>query len=126
MTTDKWRMDQAPKEVEFTFKGEKVVIEVRPLTWSKKNQIVSQATGYSKDGEGRFNLDHYNKACLTYMITKAPWGETSNIFLSSIDDELGGKLQQIVPAPFSSDEEKVSFLGQELGSSLVEEEKLPT
>ena len=121
-----WRMDQTPKEVEFTYKGEKVVLEVRPLSWSKKNQIVSQATGYSKDGEGKFNLDHYNKQCLTYMIVKAPWGETNNIFLSSIDDDLGGKLQQLVPAPFAGDEEKVTFLGQESESSSTEEETNPT
>jgi hypothetical protein len=119
--SDEWRMDQSVKEVEFEYRGKKVVLKVKPMTWSKKNQIISQATAYSKEGEGKFNLDFYNKECLKYMIIEAPWGETNNIFLSQIDDELGDKLQQIVPGPGAIGEKQVSFFGHESKSSSMEE-----
>ena len=120
MSQDKWRLSLEPKDVEFTYKGERVVVTIRPITWSKKNQIISQATAYSQTGEGKFNLDSYNKECLKYMIVKAPWGETNSIFLNQIGDELGNHLEKLIPGPSIGGEEE-SFLGQESGDSSMEE-----
>lgn len=96
----KWRLEQGEKEVEFEYKGETVKVTVRPLTWSRKNQILSQALSYSAKGEAQFNLDRYYKECLCAVIVNAPWGKTDHVFLSSIDDELGTQLQKIIPGPF--------------------------
>jgi len=105
---DDWIIDQSEKEVVFTYKGKEVVVKVKPLTWSKKNQILSNCMSFtSKEGGARFNMDAYNKECLMYMITNAPWGKTTAIFLSQIDDDLGAKLQKLVPGPFSGDEDEV-------------------
>jgi len=124
--SDKWRMDQTVKEVEFEYRGETVVLKVKPLTWSKKNQIISQCTAYSKDGEGKFNLDHYNKECLKYMIIEAPWGKTDHIFLSEIDEVLGDKLSKLIPAPGVEGAENMSFFDQGSESASTGEAKLPT
>lgn len=114
MPEDKWRMPQEPKEVELVYKGEKFTVTVRPITWSLKNQIISECLSYSDKGEARFNIDRFNKRCLSHMIVKAPWGsETNNIFLTSIDDQLGAQLQKLVPSPFGGGETPQSFLPQE-------------
>ena len=34
------------------------------------------------------------------MITEAPWGRTTEAFLLSIDDRLGGALETLVPKAF--------------------------
>lgn len=111
--TDKWRMEQSEKEMAFTYKGEDVTVTVKPMTWSKKNQILSQCMSYSSEGEARFNLDNYNKECLTFMIVKAPWGKTDRIFLTQIDDELGGQLQALIPGPFEGGEQDQNFTPKE-------------
>jgi len=120
---DKWRMDQTIKEVEFEYRGETVILKVKPITWSKKNQIISQCTTYSKDGEGKFNLDHYNKECLKYMVVEAPWGKTDHVFLSEIDDVLGAKLSQLIPSPGVEGEANMDFFGRGSESSSTEGEK---
>ena len=35
------------------------------------------------------------------MITEAPWGRTTEAFLLSIDDRLGGALETLVPKAFN-------------------------
>jgi len=107
-----WRSDQGEKEVELEYKGKKFTVTVKPLTWSKKNQILSQALSYSAKGEAQFNLDRYNKECLGSVIIKAPWGNTDHIFLSSIDEELGSQLATLIPGPFEGGDD-VDFLGKE-------------
>lgn len=117
--SDKWRMEQSPREITFTYKGEEVTIQVKPMTWSKKNQILSNSMSYSSDGEVKFNWDRFNKECLTYMIVQAPWGKTDNMFLTSIDDELGNQLQRLIPAPFEMSGSE-DFLGSESEESSQE------
>jgi len=112
MQEPKWRMAQSTKEVELEYKGEKFTVTVRPISWSKKNSVISECLSYSDKGEARFNIDRYNKECLCYAIVKAPWGETDNIFLTSVDDQLGAQLQKLVPSPFGG-EAPQSFLPQE-------------
>ena len=38
------------------------------------------------------------------MVIDAPWGKTTELFLMSIDDRLGGVLEQIVPQAFGTEE----------------------
>lgn len=120
VVTNKWQIDLSEKEVKFTYKGEEVLIRVRPLTWSKKNQILSSSLLYDKEGAGRFDLDYYYKEALTFMITFAPWGKTDRTFLTTIDPDLGSILEKIVPKPMGEVEDS-SFLEEESGQSSAEE-----
>lgn len=107
--TSKWVEDMAEKEVAIKYKGEEVMLTIRPITWSKKNQILSKCFSFGKAGNS-FDLDMYNKECLMYMIVKAPWGTTDKIFLTSIGPELGAALQELVPTVGMADnEEDVNF-----------------
>lgn len=114
LSENKWSLDRSEKDVLFKYKGEEISVRVKPMTWSTKNQILSKSMIYSKEKGVKFNLDFYNKECLVNMITKAPWGETSHLFLSQIDDELGDKLQKLIPGPFIDEEEaeETNFLAE--------------
>lgn len=114
---NKWTSDLSEKDVVFKYKGEDITVRVKPLTWSLKNKIVSKSIIYSREKNNKrmnFDLDFYNKECLINMITKAPWGNTTYIFLSQIDEELGNNLQKLIPGAFLSEEEnkELDFLAE--------------
>ena len=78
-------------------------VTVNPLSWSRRNQILSKAMAWDADGGTKFNGDVYVRECLKEMIIDAPWGKTSELFLISIDERLGSVLEQLVPQAFGTD-----------------------
>ena len=78
-------------------------VTVKPLSWSRRNQILSKAKAWDADGGTKFNGDVYVRECLKEMIIDAPWGKTSELFLISIDERLGSVLEQLVPQAFGTD-----------------------
>jgi len=78
-------------------------VTVKPLSWSRRNQILSKAMAWDADGGTKFNGDVYVRECLKEMVIDAPWGKTSELFLISIDERLGGVLETLVPQAFGSD-----------------------
>ena len=78
-------------------------VTVKPLSWSRRNQILSKAMAWDADGGTKFNGDVYVRECLKEMIIDAPWGKTSELFLISIDERLGSVLEQLVPQAFGTD-----------------------
>mgnify|MGYP003674413586 FL=1 len=40
---------------------------------------------------------------LKYIITEAPWGATSDMFLGKVDLKLGGALEKLVPSATDSE-----------------------
>ena len=77
---------------------EKLEVDVRPLAWAKKNALVSQCTNYGQDGTVRFDGQRYINEVLKYVIVKAPWPSTDDVFLAKIDLRLGTALEQLVPS----------------------------
>ena len=59
---------------------------------------------WTTDGGSRFDGDTYVRECLKEMVLDAPWGKTTELFLMSIDDRLGGVLETIVPQAFGTEE----------------------
>ena len=84
--------------------GAEFNITLKPLSWSKRNQILSKAMTWETGGGTRFDGDTYVRECLKEMVIDAPWGKTTELFLMSIDDRLGGVLEQIVPQAFGTEE----------------------
>lgn len=84
--------------------GAEFNVTVKPLSWSKRNQILSKAMTWTTDGGSRFDGDTYVRECLKEMVLDAPWGKTTELFLISIDDRLGGVLETIVPQAFGTEE----------------------
>ena len=84
--------------------GAEFSVTVKPLSWAKRNHILSNAMTWDTDGATKFDGDIYVRECLKEMIVDAPWGKTTELFLMSIDDRLGGVLETIVPQAFGTEE----------------------
>ena len=82
---------------------EEFTVKVKPLSWSKKNQLVSRYVKWSEEGVSSFNGDGYVRECLKEMLVEAPWGKTSETFLISIDNRLGSALEKLVPSAFDNE-----------------------
>ena len=78
-------------------------VSVKPLSWAKRNQFISRNLQLGTDGSSGFNADGYVRDCLREMIVEAPWGRTTEAFLLSIDDRLGGALETLVPKAFTDE-----------------------
>jgi hypothetical protein len=87
---------------------EEFELTVKQLSWSKRNQLISKCLEWQQGGTTNFNGDLYVRECLKEMIIEAPWGRTTEAFLVSIDERLGGALEGIVPKAFGSGEESLS------------------
>ena len=83
-------------------------VSVKPLSWAKRNQFISRNLQLGTDGSSGFNADGYVRDCLKEMITEAPWGRTTEAFLLSIDDRLGGALETLVPKAFEAEDADTS------------------
>ena len=82
---------------------EEFTVKVKPLSWSKKNQLVSRYVKWSEDGVSSFDGDGYVRECLKEMIVESPWGKTTETFLISIDNRLGSALESLVPSAFDNE-----------------------
>ena len=82
--------------------GDSIEITIKELSWSKRNQIMSMALNWDTDGNTGFHADVYTKECLKEVIVEAPWGQTSDVFLIQVGDQLGSALDSLVPKPFSN------------------------
>jgi hypothetical protein len=69
--------------------GAEFTVTVRPLSWSKRNQILSRAMAWDTEGGAKFDGDSYVRESLKEMLVDAPWGKTTELFLLSIDERLG-------------------------------------
>jgi hypothetical protein len=72
-------------------------LKIKPLTWARRNQIMSKAITWGTGGQTSFDGDVFVRACLRDMIVEAPWGRTTESFLLSIDARLGAALETLVP-----------------------------
>lgn len=83
--------------------GDEFNVTVKPLSWSKRNQLISKCIIFDGKGGTSFDGDIYVKESLKEMLIDAPWGRTTESFLSSIDSRLGTALENIVPKAFAGE-----------------------
>ena len=83
--------------------GDSFELSIKPLTWAKRNQLISRHLSWQNDGNTAVNGDGYVRDCLKEMIADAPWGKTRETFLISIDERLGAALEALVPKAFGAD-----------------------
>ena len=88
-------------------------VEIKPLTWLRKNQLITQSMTFSANGETKFEASKYIKEVLKEIITDAPWGKTTDAFLLSINADLGKALEAIVPKAFLTDELDIESVKKE-------------
>ena len=101
---NKYRIANKTEIRTLTLDGAEFNVTVKPLSWSKRNQILSKAMAWDSSGGTKFDGDTYVRECLKEMIIDAPWGKTTELFLMSIDDRLGGLLETVVPQAFGTEE----------------------
>ena len=84
--------------------GETFEVTIRPMSWAKRNQIISSSLKFGADGATGFDGDMYVRNCLKEILVEAPWGRTTEAFLLTIDDRLGTALERIVPKAFGGED----------------------
>mgnify|MGYP003122627834 CR=1 FL=1 len=82
--------------------GDSFEVTVKPLSWAKRNELISKHMAWDSNGNTSFQASEYVRACLREMIVEAPWGKTTETFLISIDTRLGAALEALVPQAFES------------------------
>ena len=101
----KYKVNATDREVvEVEVGDDKFKVEIKPLTWFRKNQLVTECMTFSPTGETKFDGSRYVKEVLKEIVTDAPWGKTTDAFLQSINSELGQALENIVPQAFTAQE----------------------
>lgn len=101
---NKYRIANKTEVRTLELEGAEFTVTVKPLSWSKRNQILSRSMAWDTSGGTKFDGDIYVRECLKEMIVDAPWGKTTELFLISIDDRLGGVLESLVPQAFGTEE----------------------
>lgn len=77
--------------------GDEFEIKRRPLSWSRRNQMMAEHVKLKASGDPEFDSDGFMRACLKEVIVEAPWGRTTEAFLVSIDARLGRELEKLIP-----------------------------
>jgi hypothetical protein len=99
---------------------EDVELKVVGIPWAKLNYVKSQCVSFDESNKKTtFDGQHYINECLKLMITEAPWGETSETFLLTVEKCLGDELEKLVPSAESSSttDEDFSRTKKELAAS---------
>jgi len=91
-------VEQVILDLPYEEEEEKLEVSMRPLSWAKKNSIVSQCTNYTAEGGVAFDGQRYINEVLKYVVTVAPWGSTNDTFLSKVNLTLGQALEKLVPS----------------------------
>tara|TARA_R110000824_G_scaffold237160_4_gene425982 strand:+ start:744 stop:1115 length:372 start_codon:yes stop_codon:yes gene_type:complete len=89
--------------VEIADTGDEFQVSMKPMSWSRRNQLISKCLNWEQGGSTSFNGDLYVRECLKEMITEAPWGRTTEAFLMTIDTRLGEALEALVPKAFDEE-----------------------
>jgi len=82
--------------------ADELTLGVRDLGYVQKNKLVSSCYTYAGGTVG-FDMDTYMRETLKTMIVDAPWGATNDVFLMSINQDLGKALEELIPSAFDSD-----------------------
>ena len=102
---DKYRVGSSNKVETVTIEetGDTFEVTIKPLSWAKRNQLISEHMSWDSNGNTSFQASEYVRACLREMIIEAPWGKTTEAFLISIDHRLGTALESLVPQAFGTE-----------------------
>lgn len=80
---------------------DELTLGIKDLGYVAKNKLVSSCYTYAGGTVG-FDMDTYMRETLKIMIVEAPWGSTNDMFLMSIDQQLGKALEEIIPSAFEA------------------------
>lgn len=85
--------------------GDSFEVKVKPLSWFKRNELMSRCMALVPGGESKFDGALFVREVLKEIIVDAPWGRTTDGFLISINTALGTALEQLVASESMVDAE---------------------
>ena len=74
---NKYRVANKTEIKTLTIEDTSFNVTVKPLSWSRRNQILSKAMAWDAAGGTKFDGDVYVRECLKEMIIDAPWEKIS-------------------------------------------------
>ena len=83
-------------------------VRVKELSWFQRNTLMSKCMQIKGNAESSFDGALYVREVLKQIIVEAPWGKTTDLFLTSINNELGQALETLV-ASMSGDSEELGL-----------------
>lgn len=101
-TPEKHLASREAKLVTLQVGEDEIQIKFRHVAWKRKNQIITQALKFDDKGNTLFDGDYYVCEYLKEAIVEAPWGATTDVFLSQVGDGLGAALESLVPKAFGA------------------------
>jgi len=91
-------VDQTEKIKVIEHNGKVWRFKYRELTWAEKNRALSAAGSIDENREAHFDLDKYQRMCLSKMLTETPFKEDITVALIKLDHEVGDQLAELVPS----------------------------
>ena len=90
------------EEFVIEYKGKDYRFKKKELSWSKVNEIVTEATEITTRGAMRFNIGTYYEKCLLAMLIETPWPVSETIvMLKRLGVGFGNLLEAHAPKPDS-------------------------
>ena len=109
MTTDgsnfdlnKYKIKEEKQTYTVKLQDDEFEVVIKPMSWQEKNELVARCMTFDDKGNSTFESGIYIKEVLKEIIVEAPWGDTTDEFLTSINQELGAALEKLVPSAFES------------------------
>lgn len=85
-----------PIEVVIKYMGDEYVFKVKDISWTRRNDIISKATTIDRDGKSHMDMDKYTRELLCEVLIEAPWGKTTHMELSKLNQAFGDALVNAV------------------------------
>ena len=101
----KYQISPEGKTKTIEVEGDSFEVKVKPLSWFKRNELMSRCMALVPGGESKFDGALFVREVLKEIIVEAPWGRTTDAFLISINTALGTALEQLVASEAMVDEE---------------------
>ena len=80
-------------------------VRIKPISWFQRNTLMSKCMTIKGNADSTFDGALYVREVLKLIIVEAPWGKTTDLFLTSIDVRLGQALENLVASVSGNSEE---------------------
>ena len=92
----KYQVDENIQTRVIEIEGDSFEVQVKYLSWFKRNEIMSRCLKIEPGGTTNFDGAVNVREVLKVIIVGAPWGQTTDGFLISINTKLGEALEALV------------------------------
>lgn len=111
-------ISETPRIEKFEYAGKRYEVEVKDLSWTQKNSILSKATKIDKQGNASFDIDIFNRDALHKILGNCKVIDNTGketvfrfdaTMLLGIKADFGAILEKFLPSPvveITKEEEK--------------------